>query len=271
MTALARLLDRVREQREDVNDIVKPEELKPGDKLAENERIIDSIRKVIRGCLGITHSKRTTWSWVLMANFLVMKSLFIVNIVLQFILLGYVLGTNSTDFAKFGVYYFFGLIFGTNLPPWATTVLKLQPPGGEFFPKIVMCNFKARVLGNVHRHSVQCVLTMNLIAEKIYVVLWVWYLVVLTITAARLLLWVGRLANQRTNVLYVRRLLKGEGLIEDEWDKLLCKDFVQNYLKVDGVLLLRIIRHNTNKITTHELARALYEDWILSPPKDFEV
>jgi hypothetical protein len=38
-------------------------------------------------------------------------------------------------------------------------------------------------------------------------------------------------------------------------------NFTANYLRIDGVLLLRLIAHNTNGITTTEIATALFEHW----------
>ena len=38
-------------------------------------------------------------------------------------------------------------------------------------------------------------------------------------------------------------------------------DFINNYLRHDGVFLLRLIAHNTNGITTTEITRELWDRW----------
>ena len=39
------------------------------------------------------------------------------------------------------------------------------------------------------------------------------------------------------------------------------RDFTENFLRVDGVFLLRLIAHNTSGITTTEITKEIWDQW----------
>jgi len=45
------------------------------------------------------------------------------------------------------------------------------------------------------------------------------------------------------------------------WNEKMVVRFTTNYLRRDGVFLLRLIAHNTNGITTSEITRELWDLW----------
>lgn len=56
----------------------------------------------------------------------------------------------------------------------------------KVFPKVTKCNFyKYGASGSIQKHDAMCVMALNVINEKIFVVLWFWYwlLAIITITA----------------------------------------------------------------------------------------
>lgn len=53
------------------------------------------------------------------------------------------------------------------------------------FPKVTKCNFfKYGQSGTIQRHDALCVMALNIINEKIYVVLWFWFWILFVVTTA---------------------------------------------------------------------------------------
>ena len=52
------------------------------------------------------------------------------------------------------------------------------------FPRVTKCTFrKYGPSGSIQRHDAQCVLPINIINEKIYVFLWIWFMLLTVLTA----------------------------------------------------------------------------------------
>jgi hypothetical protein len=79
--------------------------------------------------------------------YLFTKLLYVLNVVLQFVILNAFLGPQYTF--------------------WGIGILQDLWMGREWqesghFPRVTMCDFNVRVLGNIHRWTVQCVLMINM-------------------------------------------------------------------------------------------------------------
>lgn len=150
------------------------------------------------------------------------------------------------------------------------------------FPRVTMCDFRIREVGIVHRYSVQCVLSINLFNEKIFIFLWFWIFLVSLFNVGHLFSWTYALAvngHERHN--YVKRRLtalhpstdtngssNGLGctanpdyyfdLDHDPHEKRLFKRFVNHYLREDGVLALRLLSRNSQDLIVSELVANLF-------------
>lgn len=81
------------------------------------------------------------------SSYILTKFIFMINLFGQFFMTNKFLGQNDS---KWGVRMLNDLVSGNN---WEET--------GNF-PRIALCDFQVRILGNLQRYSIQCVLVMNL-------------------------------------------------------------------------------------------------------------
>ncbi|VDN89176.1 unnamed protein product [Brugia pahangi] len=177
----------------------------------------------------LSRNFQTFYGVYLIVLYLFTKLLYVINVILQFVILNAFLGPQYTL--------------------WGAGILSDIWRGKEWsesghFPRVTMCDFHIRVLGNIHRWTVQCVLMINMFNEKVYIFLWWWFVLVGTLSVLSLLYYVFALmlgSNQRQ---FVTRYLRCAGAISDFRDAKTEKylhDFVRRFLRPDGIFILRLI------------------------------
>ena len=191
-------------------------------------------------CLG------RRFSGYLLVLFLFTKVLYIINVISQLFVLNSIFQTS---------YNFFGVEFFLN------SQNEEYVANSPVFPRVTMCDFLIRIVGNVQRYTVQCVLPINLYTEKIYVFLWFWFVLVATCSSASLFMWVIRAVLRKDRHMFILNHIPLRA-VEDRLDgEPMSKTFVNEYLKQDGTFLLRLMAHNTNHVTTTKIISNLYEHW----------
>ncbi|CAH1772865.1 unnamed protein product [Owenia fusiformis] len=181
----------------------------------------------------------------LLVLYMCCKVLYIINVIGQLFMLNAFLGTK---------YHLYGF-----------DVLRDLAAGNDWtaspvFPRITLCSFKMRVLGNVQRHTLQCVLPINLFNEKIYVFIWFWYVFVATVTCINFLSWLTRIFHG-ARMSFIKKHLAWMGRLNEEDDRQLFTRFVDNYLRPDGFLLLRLIAKNSTEFVTSEIIAGLWDNY----------
>lgn len=130
----------------------------------------EKVKKIFR-ILCITKGKRN--GNYLLVLFVFCRILFTLNSVIQLFILNHFLGN---DYLLLG---FEGLIFikfSDLLIHWSDFLIQVISKiynGDDWtqlkrFPRVTMCDFRIREVGIVHRYTVQCVLSINLFNEKIF-------------------------------------------------------------------------------------------------------
>lgn len=151
-------------------------------------------------------------------------------------------------------YYFYGFDV-------LKTVLKNKQPETFLFPRVTLCDFKIRQMQNVHDYTLQCTLPVNLFNEKIYIYLWFHMSLVLILSVYGLVQLIWQLFSTNCQS-YITRYLKVLHKVKRKTEALEVRSirhFVEDYLRPDGVFVLRVISKNTNDIITTEVIGALYD------------
>lgn len=192
----------------------------------------------------------------LVISYLVMKFLYALNALLQFLIIRKVLGVKSI---WWGAEVFNDLIHG------------LEWPQTGNFPRVTLCDFTVRVLGNLHRHTVQCVLMINMFNEKIFIFLWFWLLFIALISVLSFLHWLFTCYTNSSGRKMVRSYLeKIDPTTSHSARRIaLVDEFVAEKLRPDGLFLLRLVQTNSGDVVTCELIATLWRRFIaarINPP-----
>ncbi|VDO58364.1 unnamed protein product [Haemonchus placei] len=173
------------------------------------------------------------------------KILYTVNIVGQIFLLNTFLGNRSK---WYGLQVLNDLMNGRE---WEES---------GHFPRVTLCDFEVKVLGNVHRHTVQCVLMINMFNEKIFLFLWFWYFLLAGATVCSLFYWIYISVVPSRQLNFVGKYLTGiEGYKMVDSQSL--RRFVFHFLRQDGVFLLRMVATHAGELPCYELAKTLWNNY----------
>ncbi|KAJ1362745.1 hypothetical protein KIN20_022410 [Parelaphostrongylus tenuis] len=181
--------------------------------------------------------------------YLFVKILYLVQVLCQFLILNSFL---STSYTMWGFGILNDLLHGRE---WEES---------GHFPRVTMCDFEVRVLGNKHRHSVQCVLMINMFNEKVYLFIWFWLLGVGVYTAGNFIYWCLQLLSDQKRINFVGTYLKLLKLVneEDLSHQRMLNKFVQRSLRPDGVFILHLISKNAGDIITSDIIAALWKNFL---------
>lgn len=176
--------------------------------------------------------------------YLFVKLMYVINVICQFSLLNAFLGNY---YSAYGIEVVYNLY--SNQP------MKPHPR----FPRVVFCDYKILRLANqVHPHTVQCFLPINLFNEKVFIFLWFWLVFVFVTTFGNFLFWIWRILFSQNRRKYVWKYLKQYGEVTTSLHKKVCQKFADDYLRDDGIFVLRLIAKNSNHLLLGDLIQQLW-------------
>ncbi|KAL7070574.1 hypothetical protein ACQ4LE_010674 [Meloidogyne hapla] len=259
-----------------LNDIVQMATEKENIEPEYRMRTIESLARHIEAALRYQHTATSRTQYTLHRVFkcfnlryyesyvtgmyLATKVFYVGNVLTNLLLINKFLETNNYSIYGLGVLYDL-LLLGKS---WTQS--------GNF-PRVTLCDFEVRVLGNIQRHSVQCVLVINIFNEKIFILLWLWFCILFFITLFDGLYWFSVSLFHRDRFRFVLRHL--ELTSDPDRPELFRKEkrkqvehFLKAYLKVDGVLVLRMIALHAGVMYCTEITDALWKRYLSQHPEN---
>jgi len=217
-------------------------------------------------------------------SYFLLKILNISNVILQIVLLHFVFGL---EFYKYGFEFMDKLLVNRESNALST----------QFFPIFSFCDFFVHAnMRQVHTHTVQCLLPINVGLERIYVIIWLWLVILLFITLNNLVTWAyeylmpGRIdflfkyISIRINIQHFKDISCNEftrGIykinsktlqIPNEWSlkEISCftrknlRTFQRNYLGNDGFIMLHLIKTISGDMIFMEILYYIWSDFVRS-------
>ncbi|CAI4221775.1 unnamed protein product [Auanema sp. JU1783] len=207
--------------------------------------------------------------------YLITKLCYAANVILQFVILNACL--KSDDYLLFGFQVLNDLVQGK---PWTES---------GHFPRVTLCDFEVRYVANLNRYTVQCALLINIINEKVFAFLWCWYLILLCITSFSTTAWLLNTGVVNEKVDYVLKYMQiahsseqkklqkfsKETSVERVYSVIpfaphLLDRFVLNFLKSDGVFILRMMSNHAGDMIVVQVVKNLWQEFRERNWREFE-
>jgi len=125
-----------------------------------------------------------------------------------------------------------------------------------FFPRITFCDLPIKGIGQQRVHTVQCLLMINILIEKAYIIIYFWFLALFIMTFINLFwsIW--------TSLIHARAPLNmfAKPSFEGEYRKYL--EFCGGFMSKNGALLIRFVNEHAGSVMAHKLVESLAILWM---------
>lgn len=105
--------------------------------------------------------------------------------------------------------------------------------------QVTMCDVTVREMGNLHNWTVQCVLMVNMFAEKIFLFLWFWFCFVAIVTSINFLYWLFVSLSSSQSRAFIRKYLVSSSSFS-QWNSVIAKFLVCNSMFSECLNIIRL-------------------------------
>lgn len=194
------------------------------------------------------------------ASYIIAKFLYLLNALLQLYLITFFLGFPNMHW---GLKIMFSLLKQQFFPCGIAGPLEFNDRMSHFpyFPLEVGCNYtKMETSNNLHTSSIQCIIPLNYINEKLFLFLWFWIVILILITSVNIVMFIGSIMNKSRRQEAILSILKEKN--DDDFmnnKRGTAHRFIDSFLGADGVLLMRFITAKAGPLTCRDV---LQEVWL---------
>ena len=198
---------------------------------SENERqtIIQYLSNTLKSDMEAPGGRNRNQAPILGIVYLLTKLFYVINCCAQLVFLDWFL---KWDKYPHGIKIIVDLIKGR---PWFTT---------ETLPRLIMCDFTVRRLGNVQRYTLQCTLPSNELAEWMFLLIWFWFSLLLLINISSLIYWALAYIIPPGRQAFLVRHLKACGIAGRKRSQR--ADWFTRQMSCDSGLTLALLAENTD-------------------------
>ncbi|CAM4799843.1 unnamed protein product [Rotaria magnacalcarata] len=174
------------------------------------------------------------------------KFLYLTNSFLQLVLVHRVLGQP-------------GWLYGIDI--WYSIFIRNSVlTDSPYFPRVTLCDLRIREVGNLHRYTVQCVLPINMLNEKLFALAWFGFIYVFISNLVSFIFTLYDTIMARSRIHFIRNIYR-TSVSKPLVDKNLLEKFTQEFLMQDGVFILKIIYNNGPVFLATKVVHQLFSNY----------
>lgn len=174
--------------------------------------------------------------------YLLHKFCYLINAIAQFLILNSFLNTEYDSW-----------LWGAKVLGDLVAANPIEWTQSGHFPRLAICNYPVRKKSETSWETAQCVLMINMLNEKIFVFLWFWLAAVFLLTLGNLLWTFWSMCRTSS----VCRMV--DEYLSDRVEAGHISRFVNEFLTLDGCLVLHFVQRRGDEVLSSELVDALFE------------
>ncbi|CAF1024166.1 unnamed protein product [Rotaria sordida] len=207
-----------------------------------NRKSLSRFQHINRQCYLFCQGRTGSF---LACFYIFIKILYICNLIFQILFLQYFLSYHNINYMEYGFNVFKKLFFDFSLPE------------SKLFPRITLCDFQIRELGERHKYTVECILVINIFIEKMYFILWIWFGILLIITIIDIIYLIYRIFFRHSrNIFLIENL---DLILSNRITKEKQFQYFRRYFPIDNLFALWIISANSNSLIIGEILNELFQ------------